>query len=73
MSSDITIVLPFYNNEKYIERAVTSVFKQIYTNWRLILIDDATTDNSVNKIIKYTEDPRVTLIRNKKISAYQIV
>ena len=35
-----------YNNGKYIKEAIQSVFDQSYTNWEVIIVDDASTDNS---------------------------
>lgn len=42
----ISVVIPVYNTEKYLERSITSVLKQTYTNIELILIDDGSTDKS---------------------------
>ena len=46
----ISIVTPFYNSEQYIERCIQSVVQQDYENYQLILIDDASTDNTVNVV-----------------------
>jgi glycosyltransferase involved in cell wall biosynthesis len=62
--SEVTVVIPFYNAEKYITRALDSVFKQTYRYWQLILIDDASTDDSVKVVEPYLTDPRVTLVSN---------
>lgn len=62
MKSLISIVIPLYNTEKYIEDCVRSVLKQDYSNIELIVINDGSTDNSqiiVESIIK--EDIRVKL------------
>jgi glycosyltransferase involved in cell wall biosynthesis len=45
-------------------RAVNSVFEQIYENWKLILIDDASTDDSVSLMHEYLQDPRVLYLKN---------
>ncbi len=56
----ISIVTPVYNSEKFLEDAITSVQNQTYSNWQLILIDDASSDNS-EKIAEefYLEDSRI--------------
>lgn len=41
-----SIIIPVYNAEKYIVRAVNSVLEQIYKNFELILIDDGSIDSS---------------------------
>jgi glycosyltransferase involved in cell wall biosynthesis len=42
----ISIVLCFYNEEKFIDEAIASVIGQDYTNWELILVDDGSSDGS---------------------------
>ena len=66
----ITIGLPFYNAEEYLELAIKSVFDQTYKDCELILIDDGSTDNSL-KIAKSINDPRVRVYsdgKNKKLA-----
>lgn len=57
----ISIITPVYNSEKFLEAAITSVQNQTYSNWQLILIDDASTDSS-EKIAKefYSGDSRIS-------------
>lgn len=45
-SSLISIIIPVYNTEKYLDRCIQSVLAQTYTNWELLLIDDGSTDSS---------------------------
>lgn len=42
----VSIIIPVYNAAPYLKEAVHSVIKQTYTDWELILVDDASTDNS---------------------------
>ena len=44
--SDITVVIPIYNVEKYLRKCVDSVEKQTYKNFEVILVDDGSTDSS---------------------------
>lgn len=58
----VSIILPLYNCEKYIGHTIESVLNQDYTNWELIIMNDASTDNSLNEAFKYAEkDPRIKL------------
>lgn len=41
----ISIVIPIYNTEKYLERCIESVIKQTYRNLEIILVDDGSSDN----------------------------
>ena len=42
----VSIIIPVYNIEKYIERCVESILKQSYTNLQILLIDDGSKDRS---------------------------
>ncbi|WP_054639571.1 glycosyltransferase family 2 protein [Lactococcus fujiensis] len=41
-----SIILPVYNGDEYLQQAIDSLFRQTYTNWELIIIDDGSTDQS---------------------------
>ena len=60
----LTVILANYNGGKYIEAAIASVIKQSSENWNLIIVDDASTDDSVSKIQKLLSDKRIKLIRH---------
>ena len=47
----ISIIIPVYNTEKYVEKSINSILNQSYKNIELIIINDGSTDNS-EKIIK---------------------
>ena len=61
-----SIIMANYNNGEYIEEAINSVLQQTYKNWELLICDDASTDDSVSRISKYLNDPRVRLLQNDK-------
>lgn len=68
--SKVSIVIPLYNTEMYIEECLESVLSQTYKNIEVIVIDDASTDNSLKLCKKYFSDNRLKIIRhesNKKI------
>ncbi|MFM9277811.1 glycosyltransferase family 2 protein [Paenibacillus jiagnxiensis] len=64
MGSMITVLITFYNPGRYIIDALNSIFNQTYSDWKILLVDDASTDNSSDLIQSYLQDPRVTLIRH---------
>jgi glycosyltransferase involved in cell wall biosynthesis len=55
----VSIVLPNYNYARYLDERIQSLLNQTYSDFELIILDDASTDNSIEVIEKYTEDPRV--------------
>lgn len=66
----ISIVIPTYNHAHFLEKALQSVFDQTYTNWEIIIVDNHSTDNTVEIINKF-KDPRINhfLIHNQGVIA----
>lgn len=62
---DISIIMPVYNEEKYLREAIDSILCQTADNFEFIIIDDASTDNSLSIIQSYA-DKRIVLIRNEQ-------
>jgi glycosyltransferase involved in cell wall biosynthesis len=58
----VTVGISFLNAEKYLRIAISSVFAQTITNWRLILIDDGSKDASLQIAKSFTNDARVKLL-----------
>ena len=66
-TSLVSIITPTYNSEAFIEATIKSVLAQTYKNWELIVIDDASVDNTLNVIQPYIEAyPNIKLIVNKE-------
>ena len=65
----ISVVIPVYNKERYIAQTLNSVLNQVFTDFELIIVDDGSTDNSVN-IIKSFSDERIRFFsqRNSGVS-----
>ena len=63
MTPLISVIIPVYNVEKYIEKCVTSLCEQSYKNIEIILVNDGATDNSGKICDKLAvEDSRITVI-----------
>lgn len=54
-----------YNGKTYLENCIESVLNQTYKNFELIIVDDCSTDNSVD-VVKHYKDSRIHLIQNKR-------
>ena len=66
MNDLITVVLPTYNGEKYLQESIDSVLAQTYENWELIIINDASTDSTLDIAKEYaSKDKRITIISNE--------
>ena len=57
----ISIVIPLYNKEKFIKNTINSVLRQSYKDFELVIVDDGSTDDSVN-IVKSISDSRIRII-----------
>lgn len=63
----VSVLLPMYNIEKYIEEAVLSILNQTYDNFEIIAIDDCSNDNTYNKVLELSKkDKRIKLYKNKE-------
>ncbi len=60
----ISIITPTYNSSKFIKRTIASVLNQTYTDWEFLIIDDHSTDNTIeliNEIAK--KEPRIKILK----------
>ena len=63
----INIIVPAYNAEKYLAECLCSIKNQSYPNWRCIIVDDGSTDNTAGIAQAFTEaDKRFELLRQKQ-------
>lgn len=61
----VSIVMPAYNAERTIEEAIKSIIDQTYKNWELIIIDDCSTDRTLEKIqLVADKDERIRVLVN---------
>lgn len=61
----VSVIMPAYNAEKYIGKAIESILNQTFQDFELIIIDDGSTDNTANIILSY-HDERIRNIRNEQ-------
>ena len=62
----ISVIIPIYNSEKYLSKCISSVLEQTYKDLELILVDDGSTDNSLNICNDFAErDSRIVVVHQK--------
>ncbi|MCX6786449.1 MAG: glycosyltransferase [Candidatus Kaiserbacteria bacterium] len=61
----VSVIMPVYNGEKYLKEAIESILCQTFSGFIFLIIDDGSTDNSVD-IIRTYSDTRIILLRNEK-------
>lgn len=63
----ISVIIPIYNVENYLKRCLNTVCGQVYKNLEIILIDDGSTDNSLQVCKKFEKrDVRIKVIHLRK-------
>ena len=69
----ISVILPVFNGEKYLQQSIRSILEQTYENWELIIVNDCSTDNTEEIAQRYAKiDKRIRVINNlenKKLPA----
>jgi len=63
---NISIVIPIYNVEQYLDRCISSIINQTYKDLEIILVDDGSPDNSLSICEKYAHEDSRIVILNKK-------
>ncbi len=64
MTPKISVVMPVYNEEKFLEKAIESILNQTFTDFEFIIIDDGSIDDS-SKIIKSFNDTRIKFFQSE--------
>lgn len=63
----ISVVVPFYNNEKDIQETIDSIINQTYESWEIVLVDDGSQDNSLDIVRRNAEkDSRIRYFCREK-------
>lgn len=63
MPVHVSIVVPTYNNADFVEETIESILAQTYTGFELVIADHSSTDGTWEKLQRFADDPRVTLLR----------
>lgn len=61
----VTVIVPNYNHARFLDKRIQSVLDQTYHNFELLLLDDASADDSLTVFARYSGDPRVRVIVNE--------
>ncbi|MGP1447302.1 MAG: glycosyltransferase family 2 protein [Candidatus Limimorpha sp.] len=65
----VSVIMPCYNMEKFIASSIESVILQTYPHWELVIVDDASTDETAAIVKKYcTQDKRIAFFEKEKNS-----
>ncbi len=71
MNEFVSIIMPVHNAERYLEEAIRSVMAQTYPSWELLVIDDASTDSSMDIAGRLAcEDDRIKIHTNPTPTGY---
>ena len=66
MISSVTIIIPSYNKKKYITKCINSVVNQTYLDWKLIIIDDCSTDGTQEILKEFLNNKKIEILFLKK-------
>lgn len=69
-ASDVSVVMATYNGEKYLKQQLDSILQQTIPPKEIIIVDDASADNTVAIIKSYAHDDRIRLLVNEKNIGY---
>ena len=58
----VSVIIPNYNHAEYLDERIQSILNQIYQNFELVILDDKSTDNSVEVINRYKDNPHISCI-----------
>ena len=68
MNSLVSVIIPVYKVEKYIEKCMQSLLDQTYTNFEALIVDDGSPDNSIKLAKeKVRNDPRFIFFEKKNL------
>ena len=67
MKPVVSVVIPTFNRQAFIGEAIESVQKQTFSDWEMLIVDDASTDNTESIVKEYVQkDPRIKYYKNEK-------
>lgn len=62
----VTVVIPTYNRASFLRRTIISVRSQTFKNWKLLIMDDGSTDHTRQVVAPFLSDPRIRYVRQKQ-------
>jgi len=62
----VSVIMPFYNCEKYLDKAISSILNQTFQDFEFIIINDASSDRSDEIVKKYLTDKKIVYIKNRE-------
>ena len=65
MNDLVSVIMPSYNTGGFIKESIQSVLNQTYSNWELLIVDDCSSDNTLD-VISTFKDRRIKIISNSK-------
>jgi glycosyltransferase involved in cell wall biosynthesis len=67
----VDVIIPTFNRAKTLDRAIQSVLNQTYKNYKLLIVDDGSTDNTQELLSRYSVHPMITILKqtNQGVSA----
>jgi len=65
-NNTFSIIMPTWNRETIIPKAINSILDQTYPHWELIIIDDGSTDNTQEVLKQYRNNPKIKFIKHDK-------
>jgi len=64
----VSVIVPNYNHARYLKKRLESIFNQTFQDFEVVLLDDASTDSSVEVLNEYADHAAVRIVRNEKNS-----
>lgn len=61
----VTVCMPLYNAENFVKKSIESILNQTYSDFELLIVDNCSTDSSV-EVVEQIHDDRIVLIKNKE-------
>jgi len=63
----VSIILNCHNAEKFLKKSISSVIKQKYRNWELIIFDNCSNDNTKIEVLKFRKNKKIRYFRSRKL------
>lgn len=65
----VSVIMPVFNSEQFVGESIQSVLNQTYQNWELVVIDDASTDSSLEIVQEFSrQDSRIRILQHSESS-----